>query len=133
MRIAVIGWGALIWDTSRLSPGVTWSRGGPGLPLAFSNGLRPHLTIDVEQGRESPTHYLPSHRISLKRAVEDFRVRDDEQGVSVGRVVVKRGRGEAQAQERDPAVVEVIRDWCAQMGFDAAIWRWSNEPAVTFH
>lgn len=133
MRIALIGWGGLVWDSSRLPPGAKWSRGGPTLPLLFQGGPRVHLVVDFEKGRISPTDYVQSHRAVLEDAVEDLRVRDDELGTSVGSVVVMAGGHDEAVNEYDPAVAEAIQAWCVEKGFDAAVWRWRNEPAITFH
>ncbi|MHC4549416.1 MAG: hypothetical protein ACYTEZ_11635 [Planctomycetota bacterium] len=131
MRIAIIGWGSLIWDKRRLPPGGSWSKGGPTLPIAFSQGPRPNLVVDGARGRETSTHYALSHRTSLADAIADFCDRDDASLQSVGFVSptkISREEGPERA-----VVFDRIRTWCGQAGFDAAVWRWRNEPAITFH
>ncbi len=131
MRIAIIGWGSLIWDIRKLPPGETWRRGGPTLPIGWCKGPRPKLVVDITHGRDAPTHYVLSHRTKIVDAVADLCDGDDTLVENIGFVNKKemsRGQGPQYARAFDE-----IRMWCKKMGFDAAVWRWSNEPAVTFH
>ena len=69
-RIAVIGWGSLIWDLDDLAPKVEgeWRmRAGPALPFEFSLVSRKRkmglaVCLDPENGDECPTHVIASRR-----------------------------------------------------------------------
>ena len=73
MRIAILGWGSLIWDIEILAPHVTgaWQMsGGPDLPMEFSRvsakrkmGLA--VCLDPQDGALCPTHAIRSTRTQV--------------------------------------------------------------------
>ena len=100
-RIAVIGWGSLIWDLDALAPKVTgeWlMKAGPPLPFEFSlvskkrkMGLA--VCLDPDHGDVCPTHVICSAKQDIHEAAEDlFR------------------------RERSPSV-DFIGAYCAQTAF----------------
>ncbi|WP_316015844.1 hypothetical protein [Roseobacter sp. HKCCA0434] len=125
MRIAIIGWGSLIWDLEILAPQVAgdWRMGaGPMFPLEFSRispkrkmGLA--VCLDPENGDQCPTHAIASIRDVLEEAVEDLAARER---APVSRI------GWATAQEsfgRLAPVNDLAMAWCAASDeFDACLW-----------
>ena len=83
-RIAILGFGSLIWDLDDLAPQVEgpWSmRAGPRLPIEFSlisakrkMGLA--LCIDPEAGAPCATHAIRSRRDDLEVAAADLAARE---------------------------------------------------------
>ncbi|SOH94767.1 hypothetical protein SAMN06273572_105191 [Monaibacterium marinum] len=132
MRIAILGWGSLIWDIENLEPFVTgdWQMsGGPALPMEFSRvspkrkmGLA--VCLDPEVGALCATHVIRSTRTDVQQAARDLAARER---APMDRI------GWATAQEcfgRLPAVNSRVMQWCAQGDYDAALWT-DLEP--TFH
>ena len=83
-RIAVIGFGSLIWDLDNLAPFVTgdWMMGaGPSLPFEFTRvspkrkmGLA--VCLDYTNGDPCPTNAILSIRDDIDEAAEELRARE---------------------------------------------------------
>ncbi len=132
MKIAVVGWGALIWERSRLLAGESWVKGGPSIPICWTPSARPCLAIDLERGREISTHYLSTRCAKIQTLIDRFRDRGDTESESVGFVIGETACARMQTPEF-AALHARISTWYLELGFEGALWRWSNEPAVTFH
>lgn len=83
MKIAIIGWGSLLWDKDPFfdSKHGDWKEGGPLLPLEFSRISRSRggiLTpvVDTRHGELSPTAYCLSNREDFMDTVCDLRQRE---------------------------------------------------------
>lgn len=120
-RIAVIGWGSLIWDLDTLAPLVEppWAMGaGPRLPLEFSR-ISPKrkmslvVVIDPEHGQDCPTSAIASRRARVAEAVEDLALRERAPGECIGAVGDGPPRGAMAAR---------VAAWCAETGARGAVW-----------
>lgn len=122
MKIAILGWGSLIWDPRDLPRESFWERPGASLPLEFSrvsSDGRLTLVIDRDHGDESETYYAVSPRADLKDAVEDLRIREGTPDkTNIGFVDLKRGRH----QGREPKTADVIRAWAQEQHFEGVVW-----------
>lgn len=70
MRIAILGWGSLIWNPNGLPIRGDWQRGGPVLPIEFSrisSDERLTLVIDEQNGINVTTRYALSARTNGSR------------------------------------------------------------------
>lgn len=83
MKIAIIGWGSLLWDKNPFfdSKHGEWIEDGPRLPLEFSRISRSRggiLTpvVDLIHGASSPTAYCLSTRVDYMDTVCDLRQRE---------------------------------------------------------
>jgi hypothetical protein len=123
-KIAIIGWGSLIWDLEILTPHTSGSwlmAAGPKLPMEFSRvspkrklGLA--VCLDPVAGVPCQTHVIRSARGDIHQAVEDLRARER---APLGLI----GAWHADFQHgRMPEVVEMVADWCAAKGWDGAVW-----------
>ena len=83
-RIAILGWGSLLWDLETLAPHVTggWQhRHGPRLPMEFSR-ISPKrkmglvLCLDPEAGAACATHAIRSARPALQDTIADLARRE---------------------------------------------------------
>ena len=133
-RIAIIGWGSLIWDLEILAPHVTgdWlMEAGPKLPMEFSRvspkrklGLA--VCLDPAVGVACKTHIIRSARGDIAGALEDLRARER---APMGRI----GAFHQDFQHgRMPEVVELVAGWCADNGWDGAVWT-DLEPNFKAH
>lgn len=126
-RIAIVGWGSLIWDLDDLAPKVEgpWlMRAGPPLPVEFSR-VSPKrkgalaLCIDPTDGAPCPTHAIRSRRADIHEAAEDLRQREraPETG-AIGAHCARTGF----ARSRFGEIAELFAAWCAETGAAGAVW-----------
>lgn len=83
MKIAIIGWGSLLWDRKEWfdSKHEEWQEGGPVLPIEFSRISRSRgniLTpvIDPRHGSQCPTAWCLSNREDFMDTICDIRQRE---------------------------------------------------------
>ncbi|MEO1459838.1 MAG: hypothetical protein AAFV49_20035, partial [Pseudomonadota bacterium] len=125
-RIAILGWGSLIWDLERLADGVEggWAMGaGPAFPLEFSRVSAKRkqalaVCIDARHGAACPTHAIASRRAALAEAAADLAARER---AAPGRIGFAAADGTA-AHGREPAVVRSVAAWCRAGGWAGAVW-----------
>ncbi|HCH73157.1 hypothetical protein [Brucella intermedia] len=126
MRIAIIGWGSLIWNPQQLVVKGAFEIGGPPLPIEFtrvSGNGRLTLVIDERCGTACPTSYAVSGFEGLEEARENLRIREGMIHVNgVGYVDLRTGEVSARAKERHPQAIPEIASWGRQKDFDAVIW-----------
>lgn len=124
-RIAILGWGSLLWDLDDLAPKVEppWAlRAGPRLPMEFSRVSAKRLmglvvALDPMDGVPCPTHAIRSRRKALPEAVADLAARERAPAGRIGWAGAD-GRGAS----RLPDVTRLVADWCAAAGWDGAVW-----------
>lgn len=120
MRIAVLGWGSLIWNPGGLSFVGDWQPNGPVLPIEFSrksgNG-RLTLVIDIVKGKKLPSRFAVSGFTNIAQAVENLRSRERTSTENIGYVDL-RGITHRSRTTRYRA----IKTWAKQNNFDAVIW-----------
>lgn len=134
MRIAILGWGSLVWDRRDLALGGPFRPGGPQLPLEFSRISRDGrltLVIDEDRGTPSTTYVAPSVHSDLDQAIDNLYRRENMPGADgVGFVDTHdRTRGDT-AWERHPRAVITIENWAIRTGYRAVIW---TALASNFH
>jgi hypothetical protein len=124
-RIAILGWGSLLWDLDDLAPKVEppWIlRAGPRLPMEFSRVSPKRLmglvvALDPLDGVACATHAIRSRRSRLDMAIADLAARERAPETRIGWAEAT-GRG----RSRLPEVAGAVAEWCAETGWDAAIW-----------
>jgi len=121
MKVAVIGWGSLIWQPGNLVILGDWSRSGPLLPVEFSRisgDGRLTLVVDHTDGVPVSTRHAVSGRANTEQAIEDLRVREGTSPNHIGFVNLPKG----DKRSRIPEVGTAVEDWAAANRYDAAIW-----------
>src|SRR4051812_6853424 len=79
MKIAVLGWGSLVWKPERLRTTVHFSNDGPTLPIEFcrtSMDGRLTLVINETYGASCVSYHAESSFRNLKAAIENLRIRE---------------------------------------------------------
>lgn len=125
-RVAVIGWGSLIWDLDDLAPKVTggWRMGaGPTLPLEFSRISPKRLmslvvVADPDHGAACPTSVILSARDNVEAAAADLALRERAAPERIGLHCARTRRTRAS----DPAIGAQVALWCAATGAAGAVW-----------
>ncbi len=133
-RIAIIGWGSLIWDLEILRPHVAgeWQmEAGPLLPMEFSRvspkrklGLA--VCLDPEAGVPCQTHVICSKRSSIHEAIQDLQARERAPDGLIGAYHADFQHG------RMPEVVTRVQAWCEAKGWSGAVWT-DLEPNFEAH
>jgi hypothetical protein len=124
MKIAILGWGSLIWRPGTLPLATEWRKPGPSLPLEFSRISRSRggaltLVIDPVHGALVPTRFAASSRSNLEHAIQDLRSREHTEDENVGYVDLE---GECLNCRAQPEAAPTIGQWAARNGFDAVVW-----------
>ena len=137
-RIAVIGWGSLIWDLDDLAPKVTgeWlMKAGPPLPFEFSlvskkrkMGLA--VCLDPDHGDVCPTHVICSAKQDIHEAAEDLFRRERSPSVDfIGAYCAQT----AFLRTRLAPVGDAVRRWCDETGAAGAVWTDHASNFAQFH
>lgn len=126
MRIAILSWGSLIWDSRKLHLAGGWQEGGPVLPIEFSrisdNG-RLTLVIDEKHGADVPTRYALSSLSDLDLAITDLQEREGAPNRDrIGFTDLLHDRNCSRAQMKHPRACRCIQAWAEEKQFDAVIW-----------
>jgi hypothetical protein len=126
MKIALLGWGSLLWDPRDLQLATPFQLTGPRLPIEFCRVSKNHrltLIIDEDFGILCRTYAGTSACTELDAAVENLRLREGmSSATDVGFIEIAAQERSRTATERHPHAVETIADWAVNSGYDAAIW-----------
>ncbi|MGR3782988.1 MAG: hypothetical protein ACU0DT_17210 [Albimonas sp.] len=122
-RVAIVGYGSLIWDLEILAPWVEgpWRMGaGPALPLEFSRvspkrrrGLV--VCIDPVHGAPCPSHAIASRREAPEAARADLAARERAPISRIGLVCLASGR-------REGRIAGAVAAWAQAQGLAGAVW-----------
>jgi hypothetical protein len=125
MKIAILGWGSLIWDPGQLPYKGSWLTGGPQLQIEFSrvsNDGRLTLVIDLNDGESVPTRYVKSTRTTLAEAIDDLRAREGSPASMIGFVDLFNNTRSKTQYPLHADVFDDVADWCKNATFDAVVW-----------
>ena len=122
-KIAILGWGSLIWDTFPEfdKHHEEWLPDGPVLKLEFlriSESRKGALTlvVDTVRGSECKSSYALGVRRNPDDAIADLRCR---QGTVMRRMGYYFRDGSRTCQ---PDIPDTIAPWAAEKGFDVVVW-----------
>jgi hypothetical protein len=127
MRIAVLGWGSLVWDGQEEFDRwheAPWLNDGPTIKLEFSRiskKSRPGaltLVIDPQRGSACQVAYCWSRRAARSDAIRDLKEREHTGTEFIGYI----DRLEKRSHYHDDESCENIRNWAAGKDIDAVIW-----------
>lgn len=121
MKLAVLGWGSLVWDRRELKISGEWHPDGPFLPVEFARiSQDERLTLVLYPGAE-PVQVLWALSVcsSLEEAVANLAGREGTSKQRIGYYSLFNGLYRCDAA---PEALENIRSWVASRGFDAVIW-----------
>lgn len=122
MKIAVLGWGSLIWDPRNLRiKEKIWFKDGPHLPVEFARvSCDGRLTL-VLFPSASKVQVLWAYMDvdSLEEAIESLRQREDAPANRIGFVQVSSGRHRCNVV---PNIVGDITQWATERNIEAVIW-----------
>ncbi len=125
MRIAVLGWGSLLWNPKDLAVEGEWQPDGPHLPIEFarvSGKNKDRLTLVCLEGAPwIRTYWINSRKAHLSDARENLRVREGKRVdlVDIGYAARDGCSWITPIHQID----ETMREWLAiKKELDAVIW-----------
>jgi len=125
MKIAILGWGSLLWDqrTEFDEQHEDWQLDGPTLKLEFSrisqtrnNALT--LVLDIQNGKPCQVAYAFSKRKNPDDAICDLRCREGTTLENIGFYFANSSR----KQSRNDDSLETIKVWTSCKKIDVVIW-----------
>jgi len=119
MKIAVIGWGSLIWDPRTLARSGRWHEAGPHLPIEFVRISKDgRLTLAIHPpSKEQRTYWVLSALDTVEAARNDLALREVTTVDNVGSAF----RDEVRCGE--DAIEVAVRRWLGgHSDLEAAIW-----------
>ena len=123
IRIAILGWGSLLWDERpELDRTLdNWQLDGPILPLEFSRVSESReraltLVIDTDNGTDCKVAFAMSRRRSPEDAIADLRCRE---GTLRKRIGFWFADGSCRCE---PVVPDAIVLWARNKGLDIVVW-----------
>jgi hypothetical protein len=125
MKLAVLAWGSLIWDRRTLKVTADFAAVGPSLPIEFcrvSSDGRLTLVIDEAHGSRCTTYCALSAFDNLDVAIENLRIREGTSTANIGFINLVTGHCCETALRRHPKIVDEIRLWTRNCGYDGSIW-----------
>lgn len=122
MKIAILGWGSLIWQPKDLKfdTNAGWKENGPVLPIEFariSNDGRLTLVI-TSNGTEVQTLFAVSSFDKLDLAVLNLAVREGSGRKSIGSY----DKSKDEIFPKNFQFEKNMKDWIETTDFDAVIW-----------
>lgn len=133
MKIAILGWGSLIWQPKNLNfdQVAGWSNNGPILPIEFARiSINGRLTLVITpSGTEVQTLYSVSSFDNIRDAVANLHEREGSSNIGVY---------DKNVDEFKPdnfQFKQKIKDWIVTTDFDAVIWtnlpeNWAGKMAT---
>ncbi|MGO2357359.1 MAG: hypothetical protein ACTH6S_04015 [Mesonia sp.] len=123
MKIAILGWGSLVWNPKSLqyNQEIGWQKNGPMLPLEFSrisNDFR--LTLVLEPtAKLVQSLYAISTNTTIDEAVLNLAVREGSARSAIGYY----GKYTNETKLNDFKYIENIKEWLTiHPEIDAVIW-----------
>ena len=117
MRIAVIGWGSLIWCPGCLNIKSRWYTNGPKLPIEFSRVSKDGRLTLVITPKVDPvqTLWAVSTFEDVGQAAENLRKREGTSKAYIGQLAI------GKPSNRDTGS-EAVSAWLREQNIEAAVW-----------
>ena len=126
MRIAILGWGSLLWEGGEEFDRWhdRWKDDGPSLKLEFSRISESRLgaltlVIEPEHGSPTTVAWCLTKRNNSEDAICDLRCREGTTLNHIGRVFLDGGEG-GQSHEQESR--EAIANWAKPKRLDVVVW-----------
>ena len=125
MRIAILGWGSLLWDGGQEFDNwhSAWQYDGPTLKIEFSRVSKRRLgaltlVIDADHGSPTVVAWCVSKRDKLEDAICDLRCREGTTADNIGRLLA----GDQGAPQEPLGTEDPMAVWAGQKKLDAVVW-----------
>ncbi len=125
MKIAILGWGSLLWDhrAEFNKQHENWQCDGPSLKLEFSRVSQTRndaltLVLDLNNGESCQVAYALSKRKKPDDAICDLRCREGTTLENIGFYFADGSRKQSRKEE----VLKGIQSWALERKIDVVIW-----------
>lgn len=125
MKVAILGWGSLLWDARDEfdEQHYEWQFDGPILKLEFSRISQTRsgaltLVLDSTNGRPCQVAYALSRRTIPGDTIADLRSREGTATKNIGCYFLDG----SSTHGRDPEVLNTIAAWASDKKIDVTIW-----------
>jgi hypothetical protein len=124
MKIAVLGWGSLIWDIREFNNYIgEWKKSNLKLPIEFSRISSSRdgaltLVVDQTNGVDVNVRYALFKSVSLKKGIEVLKIREGTSLKNIGYVDLINNNQNSHSLE----IAEKIKNWAKENNLDAVIW-----------
>lgn len=125
MKIAILGWGSLLWDKRPEfdKQHEEWQLDGPSLEIEFSrvSGTRNGaltLVLDTKNGKACQVAYALSKRKDPDDAICDVRSREGTRPKNIGCYFADKSRKNA----REERVLKTVEAWALAKKMDVVVW-----------
>jgi hypothetical protein len=125
MKIAILGWGSLIWDKRDLPIVGDWQMHGPVLSIEFSyisSDGRLTLVIDEKNGTAVTTQFARSACDNLNDAVASLRKREKTTKERIGFVNLMSNTERDWSRQHHPTACDRIKAWARTHNWEAVVW-----------
>lgn len=131
-KIAVLGWGSLIWNPRNLSISSKWFKDGPHIPIEFariSNDDRLTVVVYPDAKRIRVLWAYMDYR-RLEDAIKNLIKREETIRKYIGYVDISTDKYRSNVV---PEITTYITEWANKKNIDAVIWTdlYSNFEKVT--
>ncbi|MHA2363209.1 MAG: hypothetical protein ACXAC7_04575 [Candidatus Hodarchaeales archaeon] len=122
MKIAIIGWGSLIWDPRNLESKGDWQKDGPELPIEFARVSKDgRLTLAIHPGSNVlTTLWIESSNQNLNNAITNLRKRERCHSQNIGYVNIRDEKTRIRSENKE--IMKSIEQWLIKKKYDAVIW-----------
>jgi hypothetical protein len=121
MKIAILGWGSLIWQPKELAYNKTfgWQKDGPILPIEFARISKDgRLTLVItENGTKVSVLFTLSNYHNLEEATLNLAVREGSGRNNIGSYDKNKDTFSSKFRFEDE-----LKNWIKNTDFDAVIW-----------
>lgn len=124
MRIAILGWGSLLWDADAEfdQHHHNWQLNGPTLNLEFSRKSARRegaltLVIDGKNGSACSVAFCMSKRNSVEEAITDLASRENTPKKNIGFLA-----SDGSRHGRDEEAIAAIAKWAGNNSVESVVW-----------
>lgn len=123
MKIAILGWGSLIWDPRELKTNGEWKKEGPMLPIEFARiSQDQRLTLVIRpSSKKVKVLYIESEFKELNRAIKNLQEREGcTDPKSIG--FMNFTDGSFNIKRTPEEIKQELSKWNTTKNYDAIIW-----------
>ncbi len=119
MKIALLGWGSLVWGSRKLNlPETSWHNDGPMLPIEFARKSRNgRLTLVIyPKAKLVPVLWAEMHQKELSEAIEALQRRECTNTDKVGYIHC------GTCHTQFPMILDTLRKWLTRHPHNVLLW-----------
>jgi hypothetical protein len=122
MKIAILGWGSLIWNRGDLAMTGEWQPDGPMLPVEYARVSQDgRLTLVIAPGMPAvPTYWGVAALPNLNQAITNLKQREQTGSEYIG--YLRKDEARSRTGTLPATIITTLHDWLHTHHLDAVIW-----------